>query len=78
MQAWPLVGRGQELTRIAAAIHRPLPAGVVLVGASGVGKTRLATEALNQARADGATVEWAVATEAAASQPTRPVAISTA
>jgi DNA-binding NarL/FixJ family response regulator len=74
MHAWPLVGRGQELTRIAAAIHRPLPAGVVLVGAAGVGKTRLATEALNQARADGATIEWAVATDAAASMPFGPIA----
>lgn len=74
MQVWPLVGRERELGRIAAAIDRPPPAGVVLVGASGVGKTRLATEALNQARAHGATVEWAVATEAAASIPFGPVA----
>jgi DNA-binding CsgD family transcriptional regulator len=74
MQVWPLVGREQELGRIAAAIDRPPPAGVVLVGASGVGKTRLATEALTLARARGATVEWAVATEAAASIPFGPVA----
>jgi hypothetical protein len=74
MQVWPLVGRERELGRIAAAMDRPPPAGVVLVGASGVGKTRLATEALNQARTHGATVEWAVATEAAASIPFGPVA----
>jgi DNA-binding CsgD family transcriptional regulator len=74
MQAWPLVGRERELGRITEAIARPPPAGIMLVGASGVGKTRLATEALEQVRADGVTVEWAAATEAAASIPFGPVA----
>jgi DNA-binding CsgD family transcriptional regulator len=74
MQAWPLVGRDRELGRIATAMDRPPPAGAVLVGAAGVGKTRLAMEALQQARGRGATVEWVTATEAAASIPFGPVA----
>jgi DNA-binding CsgD family transcriptional regulator len=74
MQAWPMVGREQELSRIAAAVGRPPPTGVILVGAAGVGKTRLATEALDQARSSGVRVEWAVATEAAATIPFGPVA----
>jgi Cdc6-like AAA superfamily ATPase len=40
---WPLAGRDEELTRLAAAMDDG-EAGVVLAGLPGVGKTRLATE----------------------------------
>lgn len=41
---WPLTGRDSELRSIAAALIEP--GGVLLAGAAGVGKTRLAREAL--------------------------------
>lgn len=74
MQAWPLVGRERELASIAAALDRSSAGGVVVAGPPGVGKTYLAREALDRARARGATIEWAVATEAAAGIPFGPVA----
>jgi DNA-binding CsgD family transcriptional regulator len=61
------------LQRIAEAIRRPGSAGVVLVGAAGVGKTRLAMEALHEASRRGLDTLWTVATEAAASIPYGPL-----
>lgn len=52
---WPLVGRAQELEYVASMIEPP-GHGVLLAGAPGVGKTRLAQEALEAARRRG----WAV------------------
>jgi hypothetical protein len=51
------------------ALTTPGTAGVVLAGAAGVGKTRLAREALGAAEAKGWFGRWAVATQAAASIP---------
>ena len=46
---WPLVGRADEVTAIQDAIRPPdAGAGVVVAGAAGVGKTRLAREALDE------------------------------
>jgi DNA-binding CsgD family transcriptional regulator len=67
--AWPLVGRQAELEALAAALGDTRADGVVLAGAAGVGKTRLAREALAQAVAAGWGVEWVAATRAAASIP---------
>jgi DNA-binding CsgD family transcriptional regulator len=67
--SWPLVGRQAELEALAAAITDARGGGVVLAGAAGVGKTRLAREALAQAEAAGSHVEWVTATRAAASIP---------
>jgi DNA-binding CsgD family transcriptional regulator len=46
---WPLVGRGEQLELVAGARRARRPA-VMLGGAQGVGKSRLADEALDQAR----------------------------
>ncbi|MFN2536146.1 MAG: AAA family ATPase [Pseudonocardiaceae bacterium] len=46
-EGWPLTGRVKELSRISGLTRRrDGPAGVVLAGPAGVGKTRLAREAL--------------------------------
>jgi DNA-binding CsgD family transcriptional regulator len=66
---WPLVGRQEELNLIAEALAQLQRAGVVVAGGSGVGKTRLTTEALNQAGAQGWVTEWVIATHAASSIP---------
>jgi DNA-binding CsgD family transcriptional regulator len=66
---WPLVGRREELSVVREFLERPGCAGVVVAGAPGVGKTRLATEALRAAEAAGAATAWVTATRAAASIP---------
>src|SRR5258708_36449580 len=65
---WPLLGREAELAHLMEAIAGGRP-GVVLAGASGVGKTRLAREALALAEAAGSATMWVVATRAGASIP---------
>lgn len=62
----PLTGRDDEL----AVIRRALGgagnfSGVVIVGAPGVGKTRLAREVLTRAQASGERTKWIVGTESA-------------
>ncbi len=42
MAAWPLTGRDGELARLVAALRAPRPRTVVIAGAAGVGKSRLA------------------------------------
>ena len=66
---WPFVGREDELAWVSAARQDASSWGVVLSGAAGVGKTRLARAALDSAGADGAATEWVQATRAAASIP---------
>ncbi|MGH3549404.1 MAG: LuxR C-terminal-related transcriptional regulator [Pseudonocardiaceae bacterium] len=67
---WPLTGRGEELSLISElTLRRDGPAGVVLAGAAGVGKTRLAREVLAAAEQRGAQTRWAVATASARSLP---------
>jgi DNA-binding CsgD family transcriptional regulator len=66
---WLLVGRQRELDLVTAALRDPGFSGVVLGGAAGVGKSRLASEALARAAADGACTEVVRATSAAASVP---------
>jgi len=66
----PLAGRDEEL----AAIRRALgggskSSGVLLVGAAGVGKTRLAREVLARAEAAGERTHWIVGTESARALP---------
>ncbi|HKS52793.1 MAG TPA: AAA family ATPase, partial [Pseudonocardiaceae bacterium] len=67
---WPLTGRAEELRVISGLTrHRDGPAGVVLAGAAGVGKTRLAREALAVVRQRGALTRWAAATASARALP---------
>jgi hypothetical protein len=69
-QEWPLTGRAEELSRIGGLTRRrDGPAGVVLAGAPGVGKTRLVREALAAAEQRGALTRWAVATASARALP---------
>ncbi len=63
-RSWPLTGRDEELRAVAAAI-RPGAAGIVVAGPAGVGKTRLAREALAAPRGRAATVVWAYGSTAA-------------
>ncbi len=66
---WPLTGRKEELAAIDAARSDPDTCGVVLRGAAGVGKSRIAREALAHAAAAGCTTQWAVATSSARALP---------
>jgi hypothetical protein len=70
MQAWPLTGRAEELEVIAGVLCPDGPhAGVVIAGSAGVGKTRLAREAMAAARNCGWAVHWVAGTVAAQSIP---------
>jgi DNA-binding CsgD family transcriptional regulator len=66
---WPLVGRRSELEVLSRVLADTPAGGVVLAGDAGIGKTRLAREALARAEAAGWEVEWLAATRAAASIP---------
>ncbi|HTY33558.1 LuxR C-terminal-related transcriptional regulator [Mycobacterium sp.] len=66
----PLTGRESEL----GIIHRALSgagkhSGVVIAGAAGVGKTRLAREVLRRAEESGERTKWIVGTESACALP---------
>jgi DNA-binding CsgD family transcriptional regulator len=65
--AWPLTGRSEEMRLIKAAMLDPDSSGIVVSGAAGVGKSRMAREAL--AALTGCEVRWVVATSAARSVP---------
>lgn len=67
---WPLAGRDEELRFVDGALrHTKGSRGVVLAGAAGVGKTRLAREALRTASRRGAVTRWAVGTTSARTLP---------
>jgi Mrp family chromosome partitioning ATPase len=72
--SWPFVGRVEELEWAAGARKRAGSVGLILSGAAGVGKSRLAREVLAAAAADGNATEWVQATQAAASIPLGAVA----
>ena len=66
---WPLVGRRDELELVGQALTRTSSAGVVLAGAPGVGKTRLAEELLRRSAAAGGATAWVRATRSASAIP---------
>ena len=59
---WPLAGRAEEMRLIGAAMSDPATSGVVICGRAGVGKSRVAREALDAAAAAGSEVRWVVGT----------------
>lgn len=66
----PLAGRDDELASIRRALSGGSnKSGVVIVGAAGVGKTRLAREVLRLAEAAGERTTWIVGTESARALP---------
>lgn len=66
---WPLVGRRGELELLHRATEKRESGGVVVAGAPGVGKTRLAREAIAAAGDEGFSTAWAVGTHSAQSIP---------
>src|SRR5437764_7395305 len=66
---WPLMGREVELAAIADAFESRKAVCWVLAGGPGVGKTRLAREALRRVEGRGFVTLWVVATRAFASIP---------
>src|SRR5437870_4658344 len=56
--SWSFVGRQEELAAIASAAVAAGCGGIVLAGTQGVGKTRLAREALNAAADGGRATAW--------------------
>lgn len=67
--SWPLIGRPEELGVLQRLVTEDGARGVVLSGPAGVGKTRLADEALHLAAAAGRVTAWAVANRALAEIP---------
>ncbi|MFD8500659.1 LuxR C-terminal-related transcriptional regulator [Amycolatopsis sp. NPDC059657] len=66
-QEWTLAGRSGQLETVLAAAARGED--VVLSGAAGIGKTRLAREVWTRLRAAGYAVEWVAATRAGSAIP---------
>ncbi|MDT4999534.1 MAG: hypothetical protein QOK12_1639, partial [Mycobacterium sp.] len=67
--SWPLTGRSEEMRAIEAAILDPDVSGIVVGGAAGVGKSRIAREALAAAVSRGCEGRWAVGTSSARTLP---------
>ena len=66
---WPLVGRDAEWEQIAAARADPACPGVVISGAAGVGRSRLAREVCADADRAGELTYWAQGTTSSAAIP---------
>lgn len=56
--SWPLIGRTGPMRTIASSIAAPDVPGVVIFGAAGVGKSRIAREALAAAESQGLAARW--------------------
>ena len=67
--SWPLTGRSEELRILESAISASDVSGIVVCGAAGVGKSRIAREALSAAASNGCETRWAVGTTSAKSLP---------
>ncbi|ODQ97327.1 helix-turn-helix transcriptional regulator [Mycobacterium intermedium] len=66
---WPLIGRSQEMAVIESAVSDAGAAGIIVWGATGVGKSRVAREALAASAAGGSVIRWAVGSASARSLP---------
>ena len=71
---WPLIGRSEEVDFCRTRFARRKPSGIVVTGAAGVGKTRLAAEALRAAEDAGYAAVRVTATEAGRAIPLGPFA----
>lgn len=67
--SWPLTARPAEMRTLESAIAAPDVAGIVIHGVSGVGKSRIAREALSAAESRGSVTRWAIGTSAARAIP---------
>lgn len=66
---WPLTGRSEELRLIESAITDQHTSGIVVRGAAGVGKSRIARDALAGMSSRGWEVRWLVGTASARELP---------
>jgi hypothetical protein len=66
---WPLTGRSEEMLVIQDAFAAPDTSGMVVCGAAGVGKSRIARDALSSAASRGCEIRWAVGTSSARQLP---------
>ncbi len=66
---WPLTGRSEEMAAIEAAILASDVSGIVVHGSAGVGKSRIAREALSAAESHGCEGRLAVGTSSARAIP---------
>jgi hypothetical protein len=66
---WPLTGRSEELRIIESALAADDVSGVVVGGPTGVGKSRIAREALASATSTGCEIRWALGTSSARQLP---------
>ena len=67
--SWPLTGRSEEMRIIEAAILASDVSGIVICGAAGVGKSRIAREALSAAESRGCEGRWVVGASSARALP---------
>ncbi|MGO9104258.1 MAG: LuxR C-terminal-related transcriptional regulator [Mycobacterium sp.] len=67
--SWPLIGRLEEMRAIEAAVLAPDSSGIVVYGAAGVGKSRIAREALSATESQGCECRWAAGTSSARAIP---------
>jgi DNA-binding CsgD family transcriptional regulator len=67
--SWPLTGRSEELRLISDALCGSDALGIVVGGAAGVGKSRVAREGLAAAALTGCETRWAVGTSSARALP---------
>jgi AAA ATPase domain len=69
-KSWPLTGRAEELRLVTECCSATSAyAGVMIVGPAGIGKSRLAREAMERAAEAGATVRFASGTSSGSSIP---------
>ena len=67
--SWPLIGRSEETAAIGAALSASDASGILIYGAAGVGKSRIAREALSAAESQGCECRWAAGTSSARAIP---------